>query len=79
MGRKLLNSVRSFDWESKTCVNRKDGDWCQVKVSLPHYQVCVMPPWVFNSFMFGVIRTVNNRGLEQWWVYSMLGVGRPGR
>ena len=54
----LLNAIRSFYAKSEACgrVCRKESEWFRVEVGLR--QACVMPPWVFNLFMDGVVREI---------------------
>ena len=67
---KLLQAVKSFYVESEACVRvcRQESDWFGVKVGLR--QGCVMSPWLFNVFIDGVMREVQQEvretGVSLW-------------
>ena len=52
---KLLKAVQSFDVDSRTCVQvgYDVSQWFLVNVGLR--QGCVMPPWLFNVYMDGLV------------------------
>ena len=63
VGRKLLKAVCSFYIDSMACVrvgNDVSG-WFPIYVRLR--QGCVKSPWLFNVYMDGVVREVNDRVL----------------
>ena len=68
VGGRLLKAVQSLYVDSKACVRVGNGvsEWFPVNVGLRHG--CVMSPWLFNVYMYGVVREVNVRvhgkGLE---------------
>ena len=70
MSGKLLQAVKSFYVESEACVRvcRQESDWFGVKVGLR--QGCVMSPWLFNVFIDGVMREVQQEvretGVSLW-------------
>ena len=63
VGGNLLRAVQSFYNESRACVRGESGvsEWFDVSVGLR--QGCVMSPWLFNMYMDGVVREVNERVL----------------
>ena len=67
---KLLQVVKSFYVESEACVRvcRQESDWFGVKVG--RHQGCVMSPWLFNVFIDGVMREVQQEvretGVSLW-------------
>ncbi len=78
----MLDGVRAFYRDASACVKVKgEMDECfKIKASLR--QGCVMPPWLFNIFMYGVIRKIKaeigNLGIEmsidnaKWKISNML-------
>jgi len=54
----LLRAIQSFysESEARVSVCREDGEWFSVKAGL--WQGCVLSPWLFNIFMYGVMREV---------------------
>ena len=63
VGGKLLKAVQSFYVDSWVCVRVGNdvSEWFPVNVGLR--QGCVMSPWLFNVYMYGVVREVNVRVL----------------
>ena len=62
-GGRLLRGVKSLYVGSKACVRvgNEVSEWFPVRVGLR--QGCVMPPWLFNLYIDGVVREVNARVL----------------
>ena len=60
---KSLKAVQSFYVDSKACVlvGNDVSEWFPVNVGLR--QGCVMSPWLFCVYMYGVVREVNVRVL----------------
>ena len=60
---KLLKAVQSFYVDSRACVRvgNEVSEWFPVNVGLK--QGSVMSPWLFNVYMYGVVREVNVRVL----------------
>ena len=56
---KLLKAVQDFDADTRACVRVGNdvSEWFPINVELR--QGCVMSPWLFDSYMDGVIREVN--------------------
>ena len=63
LGGRLLQGVKSFYVNSRSCVRvgSSVSEWFPVQVGLR--QGCVMSPWLFNIYMDGVVREVNARVL----------------
>ena len=63
IGGRLLRGVKSLYVGSKACVRvgNEVSEWLPVRVGLG--QGCVMSPWLFNLYIDGVIREVNDRAL----------------
>ena len=63
IGGRLLRGVKSLYVGSKACVRvgNEVSEWFPVRVGLR--QGCVMPPWLFNLYIDGVVREVNARVL----------------
>uniref|UniRef100_A0A3P9JM39 ribonuclease H n=1 Tax=Oryzias latipes TaxID=8090 RepID=A0A3P9JM39_ORYLA len=59
----LLEGVKSFYRNSRACVRvgNSISEWFPVRVGLR--QGCVMSPWLFNVYMDGVVKEVNERVL----------------
>uniref|UniRef100_A0A8C8DHP6 ribonuclease H n=1 Tax=Oryzias sinensis TaxID=183150 RepID=A0A8C8DHP6_9TELE len=57
----LLEGVKSFYRNSRACVRvgNSMSEWFPVRVGLR--QGCVMSPWLFNVYMDGVVKEVNER------------------
>ena len=72
VGGKLLKAVQSFYVVSRACI-RAGNDvrewWFPVKVGLR--QGCVMPPWLFNVYMDGVVRKMNVMVFRKDWNCSV--------
>ena len=58
--------MQSFFVDTRACirVGNDVSKWFPVNVGLR--QGCVMPPWLFNVYMDGVVREVNVRVLGKW-------------
>ena len=65
VGLKLLKALESFYVDSRACVRVGNdvSEWFPVNVGLR--QGCVMPPWLFNVYMDGMVREVNVRVLRK--------------
>ncbi len=53
---KLLSAIKSFYEKASACVktSAETGEHFEIKVGLR--QGCVMSPWLFNTYMDGVLR-----------------------
>ena len=63
MGGNFLRAVQSFYNENRACVRGESGvsEWFDVNVGLS--QGSVISPWLFNMYIDGVVREVNDRVL----------------
>ena len=72
----LLKAVQSVYVDSRECVQLGNdvSEWFPVNVGLR--QDCVMPPWLCNVYMDGVVREVNVWGLGKGFGLLSVNGGR---
>ena len=59
MGRgKLFSGIKSMYVESSACVRVKGGENERFRIKSGVRQGCIMPPWLFNVCMDGVMKAV---------------------
>ncbi len=66
VGGKPLSAINSFYEAASACVkiNGETSEHFEIKVGLR--QGCVMSPWLFNIYMYGVMREVKGKVGESW-------------
>ena len=64
---KLLKAVQSFYVDSMACVRMGNDVVESFPVNVGLRQGCVMSQWLFNVYMDGVVREVNDGVLGKGW------------
>ena len=69
MGGKLLSGIKIMYVDSSACVRVKEAESDLFRINSGVRQACIMPPWLFNVYMDGVMK--EKMGMERRGVRFM--------